>query len=141
MGKFLVGLVAVGWFCPGAGADPGPKPHADLRIREMVSFESKGFLLRALKGYQEIDPFIVVEKVSLGLTEGDEPALLASWRVRDMKGGAVLAESSEGDDFTNMRWNGGLLEFTFSKHASKLTCTVSNLMIGEPAVACLPARP
>ena len=107
----------------------------------MVSFESKGFLLRALKGDQEIDPFIVVGKVSLGLTEGDEPILLASWRIRDMTGGAALAESSEGDDFTNMRWNGELLEFTFRKHASRLTCTVSNLMIGKPAVSCRPAKP
>jgi len=79
--------------------------------------------------------------VQPSLTEGDDLVLLTSWRGQEMKGGAVLAETSEGDDFTDLRWNGEVLEFTFRKHTGKLACTVSGVAIGKPAVSCRPATP
>ncbi len=141
MDKFVAGLIALGLALPGVASGPRVKPRADLNIREMVSVESRGFVFRAFKGYDEIYPFIVVEKVQPSLTEGDEPVLLTSWRGQEMKGGAVLAETSEGDDFTDLRWNGEVLEFTFRKHTGKLACTVSGVAIGKPAVSCRPATP
>jgi hypothetical protein len=40
-------------------------------------------------GYREIYPFLVIEQVRIPLNEGDEPVLVASWKMRDMDGGAA----------------------------------------------------
>ena len=133
----LVAVVAL----PSSALETRASPRADVAIREMVSFHSKGFVYRALKGDSEIYPFIVIEKLRLGLTEGDETVLVASWRAEDMKGGRVLDDAVEGDDFRDLRWNGGVLRFTFHRAGRLLTCTVSGVEAGAPAVSCEPTRP
>jgi hypothetical protein len=118
-----------------------PRPRADMSIREMVSFRSKGFVYRAIEGESEIYAFIIIDKLRLGLTEGDETVLVASWRAKDMKGGSLFDDTFEGDDFRDLRWSGGMLRFTFWHHRQLLACNVSGVEAGAPSVSCLPARP
>ena len=51
--------------------------------------KADGVVYRALLGFAEIYPFLVVEKV-LGEDEADEPALLETWRLANMTGGAAF---------------------------------------------------
>ncbi len=130
--------------------DSIPKPRADLNIREMTSAHVGDFMYRALLGFAEIYPFLVIEKVQLPLDEAEEPTLVASWRLQDMVDGGGFGTAFEGDNITQVHWNGDRLEFRF--HGSRghtavrgnlegdLTCVVSGIRESKPAVACRPAR-
>jgi hypothetical protein len=126
--------------------EPAPKPLADLRIREMTSMGADGVVYRALLGFAEIYPFLVVEKVRPGEDEADEPVLVERWRLADMKGGAGFEHAFEGDQISRVRWKGDKLEFAFFGSPGQavdrkgleghLTCVVSGIRKSQPAVTC-----
>jgi hypothetical protein len=130
--------------------DSAPRARADLTIREMTSVQVGNSVYRALLGLAEIYPFLIIERVQLGDSEGDEPALVATWRLPDIEGGSGFHATFEGDQISSLRWKGDRLEFMF--HASRagdsardrirgnLACVVSGILESKPSVVCRPAR-
>jgi hypothetical protein len=117
------------------GASPDLRPRADLDIREVRSVRVGEHVYRALLGYSEVYPFLVVEQVRLPLTEGDEPALVASWKLRDMEGGTAI-RLQEGDDIKDLKWNNANVEFELARSDRRSRCVVANVVAGKPKVSC-----
>ncbi len=113
------------------------KPLADLSVWEVASTRSSGLVLRAVKGYAEIYPFLVVEVIQPGEDEADEPLLVGSWALKDMAGWKVEA-AHEGDGIAGLRWRGAELEFRYSQAAGSMACRVSGIVAKKPAVRCRP---
>ncbi len=57
-----------------------------MDVRQVVSLEMPGYAFRAIKGYEEGYPYLVVEKIQLPEREGDRPSLAKVWNLRDMNG-------------------------------------------------------
>lgn len=53
----------------------GAKIRADLNITEIVSIQVNNDIYRAIKGFNEIYPFLVIEQIQLPLSEGDSAVL------------------------------------------------------------------
>jgi len=111
------------------------RARADLDIREVKSVQVGNYVYRALLGYSEVNPFLVVEKVRVALTEGDEPELVASWKMRDMDGGAAI-RLQEGDDIRDLRWTNLELEFAVVGGGRHSRCVILNVTSGTPKVSC-----
>jgi hypothetical protein len=118
------------------GATPGnTRPRADFDIREIRSLQVGDHVYRALLGYSEIYPFLVIEQVRVPLTEGNEPVLVASWKMRDMDGGGAI-RLQEGDDIKDLRWSNSDVEFVLARGGRRSRCVVSNIVAGRPKVSC-----
>jgi hypothetical protein len=124
-------LVALALLLMGAGR----KPLADLSVREMRSARVDGKVLRAVKGYSEIYPFLVVEMIQPGQDEAEEPVLVGTWALRDMEGWKVEA-AMEGDDIGDFKWRGPDLEFLYLGTQGVLACTISRIEEKRPKVHC-----
>ena len=111
------------------------KPVADFEIREMTSIRLRGEIYRASKGYSEIYPYLVLERIRPGDTEGDPDKLVGQWRLTDMVGGHAFGRTSEGDDITQVKWVGQSLEFVSKSIRGVEKCRVSNV-VAKPTVAC-----
>jgi hypothetical protein len=111
------------------------RPRADLDIREVRSLRVGNHIYRAFLGYDETYPFLVVEQVRLPLTEGDESVLVASWKMRDMDGSAVI-RPREGDDIKDLRWSNSDVDFALIRGGKRSACAISNIVAGRPKVSC-----
>lgn len=118
-----------------AATDAPPRPRADLDVREVRSTRAGDCVLRALVGYSEVYPFLVVERIRLPLTEGEEPALEGSWALRDMKG-APAVPFQEGDDIADVTWSGTDLSFSIRRSGMKVRCTVKAMAAPSPEILC-----
>jgi len=111
------------------------RARADLDIREVKSVQVGNYVYRALLGYSEVNPFLVVEKVRVALTEGDEPELVASWKMGNMDGGTAI-RLQEGDDIKDIRWTNSELEFAVVGGGRHSRCVISSVTSGTPKVSC-----
>jgi hypothetical protein len=116
------------------------KIRADLNISEIVSIQANNDMYRAIKGYNEIYPFLVLEKIKLPLTEGDAPILSKSWDMKDLVGAKTLLPLKEGDDIREMKWRDTKLDFMLYKEGLPRKCLVIGLAEGKPEIACEPGR-
>jgi hypothetical protein len=106
-----------------------------LDVREVRSVRVGDHVYRALLVYSEVYPFLVIEKVRISLTEGDEPALISSWKLREMDGGAAL-RLQEGDDIKELRWNKSDVLFVLAHEGRHTQCVISQVIADKPKVSC-----
>lgn len=114
----------------------GAKIRADLNINEIVSIQVNKAIYRAVKGFNEIYPFLLIEKIQLPLTEGDSAVLSNSWEMNDFVGAKTLLPLKEGDDIRDMKWRERKLDFKLYKEGLSRKCQVTNITEGKPALSC-----
>lgn len=130
-------------FSAAAAADAvgaGQKPRADLNVTEILSLDLRGDTSRAIKGYDEIYPFLVLERIRPPATEGDPPRLINVWKLSEMTGGGSFDRALEGDEISGMKWRGEALEFVRTVQSRKQSCRISRITEAKPFVSCQPAK-
>jgi hypothetical protein len=125
---FVIGAAAV-------TVAAGQKPLAEFQVREMTSMRLRGEIYRAIKGYSEIYPYLVLERIRPGDTEGDPDKLVGQWPLTEMAGGHAFGRISEGDDITQVKWVGQSLEFVSKSMRGVEKCRVSKVDV-KPTVSC-----
>lgn len=118
----------------------GAKIRADLSISEIVSAQVNNDIYRAIKGFNEIYPFLVIEKIQPPLTEGDSAVLANSWEISDFVGAKTVLPLKESDDIRDIKWRERKLEFNLFKEGLTRKCHVTNIAEGKPALSCEPGR-
>jgi hypothetical protein len=114
----------------------GAKIRADLSISEIISVQVNNGIYRAIKGFNEIYPFLVIEKIQLPLTEGDSAVLSNSWELSELVGAKALLPLKEGDDIRDMKWRENRLDFNLYKEGLSRKCHVTNIIEGKPTLSC-----
>jgi hypothetical protein len=135
--KILMPMLAV---ASAAFSADGTKIRADLSISEIVSVQVNNDIYRAIKGFNEIYPFLVIEKIQLPLAEGDSAILSNSWEMSELVGAKTLLPLKEGDDIRDMKWREKKLEFNLYKEGLPRKCHVTNITEGKPSLSCEPGR-
>jgi hypothetical protein len=130
----ILGLVFLARSQSGVAATA--QQRADLNIREITSVTSGGSIYRALLGDSEIYPFLVLEKISMGQTEGEKQILEKTWNLTEMKGAGALLPVREGDEIHGLHWEKNNLKFSFKRSSGSLNCIVSKVIESTPIVVC-----
>ena len=112
------------------------RPMADTGVRQIVSLEMPGYAFRAIKGYEEGYPYLVIEKIQLPERESEKPSLAKVWNVREMIGGKKFEHAFEGDEIDGLVWRRRALEFVHTDRLGKERCLVSGLIEMRPSVSC-----
>ena len=133
--KCLLGLIFI--LSCSAYAKTVLKPRADLNISFMVSEERDAHIYRAMKGYAEVYPFIVIEKIEIPAEESGKPRLVQSWTYKDIQGGQLLREITDSTDFVEMKWkNGDLIFSIIGGGRAARQCEVKGVAANRPKLAC-----
>jgi hypothetical protein len=139
--RLIAGLSVMASVCVAAQAEALQRPKADLNVVEIRSTDLGEDTFRAIKGYDEVWPFLVLERIRQGATEGAQAKLLRSWHLRDMVGGQRFDRANEGDEIDDIEWRGDVLEFVYTSRKSREKCRVSRLTEEKPTVSCRPIKP
>lgn len=118
-----------------ANAREQMKPKADFDVREIQSQEIRGEVFRAIKGYSEIYPYLVIERIKLPLTEGSRAKLVSSWNLKDIAGVSQIV-MKEGDNIDGLKWKDNRLTFKLSSVGNSRQCKIFGLLEGKPQVEC-----
>ena len=104
---------------------PRPQQTASTEIREMSSMVSRGVIWRALIGVEETRPYLVIEVIRRGRTEGDPDRIVRQYRFDEVALYRRMVRTAHLTRLGDLRWRRGRLELTASGRQGDLSCTLA----------------